>query len=128
MDKDIKVQPRWVIHFFLWLGLLAGTAVRSLTLVSRVNAETAIMIWRFAMVSYTIFFGYRYMIARRRRRVVNNYRLLEHIGNAEELDPKAKEAMQYILRSVVRSKELFNYAFISSLSLIALIIDWLTSR
>lgn len=128
MNKDIKVQPRWVIHFFLWLGLFAGTAVRSLTLVSRINADAAIMVWRIAMICYTVFFGYRYMIARRRRRVVNNYRLMEHIERAQGLDPETRDAMRYILKSVVRSKELFNYAYISSLSLIALFIDWFTSR
>jgi hypothetical protein len=80
------------------------------------------------MVCYTVFFGYRYMIARRRRRVVNNYHLHEHIESAQGLAPETRKAMQYILKSVIRSKELFNYAYISNLSLIALIIDWVTSR
>ena len=123
MKNDLKVLPRWTIHFFLWLGLTAGVAVRSLTLAQRLNPPSVIWIWRFAMVSYTIFFGYRYIITRRRRRVIANYHLLDKVEAAEALDPETRNATLYVLRSTYRSKELFNYAFISGLSLIALILD-----
>lgn len=128
MINDFKVQPRWIIHFFLWLGLLAGIAVRSLTILSRINPDIVIWVWRFAMVSYTIFFGYRYKIAHRRRRIVEEYHLQEHVEQMQELDTKTKEAMTYVMRSISRSKELFNYAFIASLSLIALIIDFFVGK
>ena len=125
MTTDFKVLPRWVIHFFLWLGLSAGIAVRSLMLLNRANPEAAIWVWRFAMFSYTIFFGYRYIIARRRRRVVTTYKLEQEIAAVEELDPQSRAATLYILRSITRSKELFNYAFICILSLIALALDFI---
>ena len=122
MKHDIKVQPRWVIHFYLWLGLLAGTAVRSLALLERTCPEAVIWTWRFAMASYTVFFGYRYLITRRRRRVISNFQLLDRVEEVE-LDEDTKVALQYVLRSISRSKELFNYAFIASISLIAILLD-----
>ncbi len=124
MNNEFKVLPRWIIHLFLWIGLTAGIAVRSLMLLNRVNPTAAIWVWRFAMLSYFIFFAYRYIIARRRRRIVTHHRLLEQIARADGLDPTAREAMTYILRSITRSKELFNYAFICILSLIALVLDF----
>lgn len=124
MDNEFKVLPRWTIYLFLWIGLMAGIAVRSLMLLNRVNPVAAIWVWRFAMFSYTVFFGYRYIITRRRRRIIVKHSLLARIGEAEELDPTTREATLYILRSITRSKELFNYAFICVLSIVALILDF----
>lgn len=125
MANEFKVLPRWMIHLFLWIGLLAGIAVRSLMLLNRVNPVAAIWVWRYAMLSYTVFFGYRYLITRRRRRVVLNHKLIDRISATNELDPTTRQATLYILRSIIRSKELFNYAFICILSLIALILDFI---
>lgn len=124
MDNEFKLLPRWTIYLFLWIGLMAGIAVRSLMLLNRVNPVAAILVWRFAMFSYTVFFGYRYIITRRRRRIIVNHSLLARIGEAEELAPTTREATLYILRSITRSKELFNYAFICVLSIVALILDF----
>lgn len=125
MNNQFKVLPRWMIHLFLWIGLLAGIAVRSLMLLNRYNPVAAIWVWRFAMTSYTVFFGYRYLITRRRRNIIANQRLAERIADAEGLDSNTREATLYILRSIMRSKELFNYAFICILSLVALALDFI---
>lgn len=124
MNNEFKVLPKWLINLFLWIGLCAGIAVRSLMLLNRANPAAAIWVWRFAMFSYFIFFAYRYFIGRRRRRVVINHDLLEKITLAEGLDETTREGTIYILRSIVRSKELFNYSFICLLSLVALILDF----
>ncbi len=124
MKNEFTVLPKGLILFFLWLGLLAGIAVRSLMIVNRINPEAAVWIWRFAMSSYFIFFAYRYLITKRRRGVILRHNLIEQIQNAPGLDETARKGTLYILQSVIRSKELFNYAFISLLSLIALIVDF----
>lgn len=124
MDNEFKVLPKWLINLFLWIGLCAGIAVRSLMLLNRANPVAAIWVWRFAMFSYFIFFAYRYFIGRRRKRVVINHDLIEKITQVEGLDETTREGTIYILRSIVRSKELFNYSFICLLSLVALILDF----
>lgn len=128
MNKNnLSVLPRWVILLFFWIGLTAAVCIRSLAVVSRIDADATIWVWRFAMVCYIFFFGYRYWIGRRRRGVVANNRLIERIEASEGLDPELREPLLYILRSILRSKELFNYAVIFLLSLIALTIDLLIS-
>ncbi len=124
MGNEFKVLPRWVIHLFLWIGLSAGIAVRLLMILNRFNPEAAVWVWRFAMFSYTLFFGYRLIIGRRRRRVIVNHDLIRSIEAAESLDADTRDATAYILKSIMRSKELFNYAFICLLSLIAFVIDF----
>jgi hypothetical protein len=125
VDNEFKVLPRWMIYLLLWIGLMAGIAVRLLMLLNRVNPVAAIWVWRFAMLSYTVFFGYRYIITRRRRLVITHHSLLARISEAEDLDPTTRAATLYILRSITRSKELFNYAFICILSMVALILDFI---
>lgn len=123
MNREFQVLPKWLINFFLWIGLSAGIAIRSLMLLNRTSPDMALFVWRFAMISYTIFFAYRYIIGRRRREIIVRHKLIEKISNADQLDEIAREANLYILRSITRSKELFNYAFICLLSIAALILD-----
>lgn len=124
MKHEFDVLPKWLIHLLLWIGLASGIAVRLLMLLNRVYPAAAVWVWRFAMLGYFIFFAYRFIIGHRRRRMVNHYDLIEKIGQAEGIDPTAREATLYVLRSIVRSKELFNYAFICVLSLMALVLDF----
>lgn len=124
MKNEFTVLPKWLINLFLWIGLSAGIAVRLLMILNRWYPPAAVFVWRFAMASYCIFFLYRYIIGRRRRGIVVKHRLIENIREAKGLDETTREGTIYILRSIVRSKELFNYMFICILSLAALILDF----
>ncbi|MBT8041774.1 MAG: hypothetical protein KJN98_01245 [Pontiella sp.] len=124
MENEFKVLPRGVIYLFLWIGLSAAIAVRSLMILNRFNPAAAVWVWRFAMLSYSIFFGYRLIIGRRRRRAIVTKNLISKLKGDRPLDPATRAATVYILESIMRSKELFNYAFICLLSLIAFVIDF----
>ena len=106
MRNNFNVLPKWVVLLFFWLGLTAAVCIRSLTLLSHYNPAAAEWTWRFAMVSYTFFFGYRYWIGKRRMRIVRENQLIENIGKADWLDPTTRQATLYILNSIIRSKEL----------------------
>ena len=125
MKNEFKTFPLWLIQLAFWLGLLAGIAVRSLPLLNHYSPVLGIWAWRFAMLSYTLFFGYRYIITRKRRRIIVNRNLIANIEASEVLDPTTRQATLYILKSIMRSKELFNYAFICLLSLVAVLLDFL---
>lgn len=123
MKHQPAVLPSWVIRLFFWMGLSAAVCVRLLAFISRYDEAAALWVWRFAMICYTFFFGYRYWIGSRRRKTIRNYDLISSIEQAENMDDEHKDAALYILRSIMRSKELFNYAFIFCLSLLALLLD-----
>ncbi|MBC8206205.1 MAG: hypothetical protein ISR85_06750 [Kiritimatiellales bacterium] len=120
-----SVLPKWVILLFFWIGLTAAVCIRSLTLVAHYSPAASVWLWRFAMLCYTFFFGYRYLIGRRRRNIVHSNKLIDEVEKAEEFDPATRQAMLYVLNSIMRSKELFNYAFICILSVVALLLDFL---
>jgi hypothetical protein len=118
-----SVLPKWVVLLFFWIGLTAAVCIRSLTLVAQVNPVASTWIWRFAMVCYTFFFGYRYLIGVRRRRIIQENKLIDAVQKSEGLDDTSRAGVLYILNSITRSKELFNYAFICCLSVVALVLD-----
>jgi hypothetical protein len=123
MNSNFSVLPKWVVLLFFWVGLTAGICVRSLTLIGHYSPVAAGWVWRFAMVCYIFFFGYRYLIGRRRMRIVRENKLIAEIEKASSLDPNVQQATLYILKSIVRSKELINYILICILSIIALFLD-----
>ncbi len=123
MPDNYRVLPKWVVLLFFWIGLSAGLSIRLLTLLSHYSPAAAGWVWRYAMVCYTFFFGYRYLIGTRRMRIVRENRLIEKMEQAASLDPNTRQATLYILNSIVRSKELFNYALICILSITALVLD-----
>ncbi|MGE4488323.1 MAG: hypothetical protein AB7E95_02120 [Kiritimatiellales bacterium] len=125
MSGRFGVLPKWIVTLFFWIGLSAAVCIRLLALITRWNPSAALWVWRFAMVCYIFFFGYRYLIGSRRRRIIQKYRLVDGIEQTGGMDETTRAGTLYILRSITRSKELFNYAFIFCLSLLALIIDLL---
>lgn len=125
MNNNFSVLPKWVVLLFFWLGLTAAVCIRSLMLISRHSPEAAEWVWRFAMVAYAIFFGYRLAIGKRRRNIILHQKLIAEVKQAEGLAPDSRQAMLYILLSIVRSKELVNYGVICILSIIALLLDFL---
>lgn len=123
VSNNFSVLPKWVVLLFFWVGLAAGICIRSLTILAHYNPEAASWVWRFAMICYIFFFGYRYSIGKRRVRIVRDNQLIANIEAAKELDVTTRQATLYILNSIVRSKELFNYALICMLSVAALVLD-----
>ena len=117
------VVPKWMVLLFFWLGLMGAISVRLLGIVGRYDAEAALWLWRFSMVCYILFFGYRVWIGYRRRNLIMRNQLIEHVENAQFSDPHAQEYSVYILRSLMRSKELFNYTIIWGLSILAFLVD-----
>lgn len=123
--ERFHVLPKGVVLLFFWLGLTAAVCIRSLMLVSHYNPQAAHGIWRFAMISYTFFFGYRFVIGKRRRNIILDQKLIEEVEQVEGLAPDNRQALLYILNSIVRSKELVNYGVIYLLSIVALLLDFL---
>ena len=123
MDR-FSVLPKWIVLMFFWVGLIAGVCIRSLTLLAKISPDASVWVWRFAMVCYTFFFGYRYLIGIRRKRIIVENKLIDAVQGSD-LEETSRAGVLYILNSIVRSKELINYAFICIISVIALLLDFI---
>jgi hypothetical protein len=118
-----KTLPKWVINLFFFIGLFSAICIRALMIINHYSPRWAGYAWRTAVIGYIFFFSYRFYIAGKRRRSITQFRLIEEVEQCNALKPETKSELLYILGSIRKSKETYNYAFIFVLSIIAIIID-----
>ena len=59
----------------------------------------------------------------RRKELIIKHNLIEAIGGTNDLDGNEKELLQYIVKSVVESKEHLNYLIIFASFILAIAVD-----
>ncbi|MDF1614980.1 hypothetical protein [Desulfurivibrio dismutans] len=127
IDKLPHTMPGAVIYGAMVLGLLAAVSFRVLIIVEVVSPALVRPLWYFAVLAYIVFFAYRYFVTEKRKRVIIGNRLLEKLKAEGELTRDDRLLLNYVLSSVVKSKEHINYVFIVAVSIIVVAVDiWLT--
>lgn len=127
-EKDsFTTLPLPVVIFFFMVGILSALAFRALVLVQRFDPVAVRLFWYIGVCGYILFFLYRYLISRRRKRVIRERSLLEKLDREDPLDRKDRNALRYVIASVDRSLENYNYYVIFILSVLAVLADLLLS-
>lgn len=124
MKKTPHTLPGVIIYLFFAIGVLSALAFRSLTIINRFDEALFRPVWYGGVLGYILFFAYRYYISEKRKSVIKDYRLLEKVAHAE-MSSEDRAVLHYLLSSIVKSKEHFNYLIIFILSLLAIAIDLL---
>lgn len=119
-----KTLPKWMINLFFFIGLFSAICIRALTIISHYSPAWAHYAWRTAVIGYIFFFGYRFHIANKRRQTIIESQLVEEVAQCACLEADKRAELLYILNSIRKSKEIYNYAFIFVLSIIAIVIDF----
>lgn len=118
-----KIVPQPVIVGFFLLGLLSSVAFRAIILFQKFNPVWVRPVWYFGVIGYMIFFMYRYGISQRRKRTITQSGIIEKIREGVTLSDDDREAALYLLNSVRRSQEDWNYLAIFVLSAVAIVLD-----
>jgi uncharacterized protein YacL len=117
-----KTLPKWVTILFFIIGLISAFIFRAIIIIARFDTTLSRIAWYIAVVGYIAFFAYRFMISLKRRRMIERNRLIEKLQQ-NELDDNDRHHLEYILRSLMKSKEMYNYVFIFLLSGVAIVMD-----
>ena len=125
MNRRPHTVPPFVIYLFMVIGLLSAVAFRLLTIINRIDPALMRPVWYLGVIGYILFFAYRYYITEKRKMTIIDNRLLEKIREPDTLDPEDRERIEYVLSSLVKSKENINYLFIFVLSVLAVGADLL---
>ena len=129
MSTTPRIVPKPVIIGFFILGLLSSVAFRALILIQRFEPGWVRPVWYFGVLGYMVFFIYRYAISQRRKRVVSQSNLIEKIRDGKSLNADERDAALYLLNSVRKSQEDWNYLAIFALSILAIALDlWLPGK
>jgi hypothetical protein len=120
-----KVLPRSIIIGAFLIGLLSSVAFRAIILLQKYNPGWVRPVWYFGVLGYMLFFVYRYFISHRRKRAIEQTNVIEKIRAGQSLSAADRDAALYLLNSVRKSQEDWNYLAIFVLSIVAIALDWL---
>ena len=120
-----KIIPKPVIILFFLLGILSSVAFRAIILFQKFNPGWVRPAWYFGVIGYMLFFVYRYRISVRRKRAIRQTNIIEKLGAGVTLSAEDREAALYLLSSIRKSPEDWNYLAIFILSVAAIALDML---
>jgi hypothetical protein len=123
MSTTPKIIPQPVILGFFLLGLLSSVAFRAIILFQKFHPAWVRPVWYFGVLGYMIFFMYRFRISQRRKRTISQSAIIEKIRDGRTLSDDDRQAALYLLTSVQKSPEDWNYLAIFVLSLLAIALD-----
>ncbi len=84
-------------------------------------------VWYFAVVGNFFFFYYRFMITQRRKKAIADFGLIEKIKAGSMLSDDDRDVTVYLLRSIEKSLENYNYLVIFIFSILAIALDIIMS-
>jgi len=125
--KAPHVVSKNLIYGFFVLGLVSAIAFRAIIVFQRLEPAWIRPVWYTGTVGYFLFFLYRYIITRRRKRAIREFELIEKVKANACLTDQDRELVLYLLQSVNSSLEDVNYAIIFLLSVIAIVADIILS-
>ena len=126
-ERKPHTVPRYVIYSFFVLGLISAVAFRGIIIFQHLEPSWVRPVWYVGTVGYFLFFLYRYVITKKRKRAVEHYRLIEKLRTNACLADEEREVVLYLLSSIKFSLEDINYALIFILSIIAVGADLVLS-
>ena len=121
MSSTPHTVPRFTIIGFMIIGLVSAISFRALTIIHDLKPEWMRGVWYFGVIGYILFFAYRYYISIKRKKAISQNRLLEKVKSGE-LNEDDRELINYVLASIMKSKENINYLFIFALSAATLLL------
>lgn len=123
MRQTPQTVSPFVITLFFVIGLVSAFAFRVLIVFVYLRPEWFRPTWYVGIVGYTLFFLYRYRISQKRKKAVDDYRLIEKLEQGVPLENIDRQVLVYLLSSIRKSRENLNYLFIFALSLLAVVLD-----
>lgn len=119
--------PGYISSGFFLLGIVSAIAFRIIIIFQRIEPEWVRPVWYIGVLGYIGFFMYRYAIARKRKKVIRDFELIEKVRANACLSEDEREVVTYLLSSLKKSHEDTNYLIIFLLSIISILVDLLLS-
>lgn len=120
-----RIIPKPIIIGFFLLGLLSSLAFRAIIIFQKLSPGWVRPVWYFGVIGYMLFFMYRYAISHRRKRTIAQSEIIQKLSSGATLSPDDRAAALYLLNSIRKSPEDWNYLAIFVLSIAAIALDFL---
>lgn len=120
-----KFIPKPVIIGFFLLGVLSSVAFRAVIILQKIAPAWVRPVWYFGALGYLTFFLYRYFISTRRKNTIRQTGIIEKLQAGAVLSAEDRAAALYLLNSIRKSPEDWNYLIIFALSIVTIAVDLL---
>ena len=114
-------SPKPVREFYFWSGIVATFCYRIIVVLNNYSAYWSTVSWYVGTVGFIVYFYHRYMVSEKRAKLIKQYHLLGKIKRSKDFTVQEKEASNYVLGTLLSTKEKWNSIFIFVVSAIALV-------
>lgn len=121
MTHLVHTSPNWVRILFFWSGIIATVSYRSIVVLNHYSKGIALAAWYVGTIGFIIYFWHRYLISEKRSKMIRDHDLISAIKQTN-LTQDQIAANEYILSTLLSTKEKWNYIVIFATSFLALII------
>lgn len=119
--EQIKPHNRALREFFFWSGIIATIAYRIIVVLNSYSSFWVSVAWYVGTIGFLIYFWHRYNISARRAKLIRENNLANKVRTCGALGDQERIALDYILSTLVSTKEKWNYIVIFVASALALI-------
>lgn len=119
--QKIKPHSKLAREFYFWSGIVATFCYRIIVVLNNYSTMWSTISWYIGTVGFIIYFAHRYQVSERRYELLKKYRILNKIKRSTQFSKEEKAASEYILGTLLSTKERWNFIFIFVASTIALI-------
>ena len=120
--KHIRTNPKPLRLFYFWSGVIATLAYRIIIVLNFYSTTLVKISWYVGTIGFIVYFIHRFAIAKKRSAIIVDHKLREKLDSntLDELNKEDKEALGYILTTLISYKEKWNYYIIFISSALAL--------
>ncbi len=121
MEVSTHASPKWMRNLFFWFGIVATVSYRSIVVLNHYSQSVALVAWYVGTVGFILYFWHRYVVSEKRVKLIKEHDLIAAVAKTN-LTPDQIAANEYILTTLLSTKEKWNYIVIFATSTIAILI------
>jgi len=121
MQQSTHASPTWVRNLFFWSGIIATISYRAIVILNHYSSKVALVAWYVGTVGFIAYFWHRYVVSEKRVELIKQHDLIGAVQKSN-LAQDQIEANEYILTTLLSTKEKWNYIVIFASSVLAILI------
>lgn len=121
MQQSTHASSPWIRTFFFWSGIVATISYRAIVVLNHYSSNISLAAWYIGTIGFILYFWHRYIVSEKRVELIKQHSLISAVKKSNMSEDQV-EANEYILTTLLSTKEKWNYIVIFATSIIAIII------
>jgi hypothetical protein len=121
MSDSVHASPSWMRNLFFMCGIIATISYRAIVVLNHYSSTISLIAWYIGTIGFVLYFWHRYIVSEKRVKLIKEHDLISAVAKTN-LSKDQIEANEYILTTLLSTKEKWNYIVIFVTSLVAIVI------